>query len=410
MRRGAVNRAALILYYAAFVIAVLAIAELAARWYVSAKRGRGREQAEILLDRWAAFRNSANFDRNGTHHNAQDFRRDQDTPVEKPPGTVRIFLIGGSVAYGGETVYPEINAPVAITNHETIDYFLEQRLDRAYPARRWEVINGAVKGYLLHQDLARILSVVLRYKPDAVILIDGVNDLSQLIAVGADYDPYGNTSLAEWFDDLTNPRGIGSLGAMLSTWLTRNSVLFRAARDRDQRRMQLRYRSDRVHGAVARGLRLNDLSSEDQARFRAIESQIGFYRHTVRQIHRVLSLDEIEDAFVLQPVIRLTRKPLAGMEPRLAEYDREVAGPLEVFAYETLYPEIARQLSEDRGKYRFLDFTGVFDATSAPTFTDYCHLTREGNRIVADRIFELMSDYFAKITAAAPTIPASAPR
>jgi len=391
--RKALKAAAFVLYNVVIVCAIFAIAEYAARWYVSAKRGRGREQAEEIIDRWSAFRTTPNFDRLGVHHNAQGFRRDTDIPLEKPSGTTRIFILGGSVAYGAETVYPEIDSRWKISNHETIDYYLEQRLNAAFPATRWEVINAAVSGFQLHEDLARILSLLLRYKPDQVILLDGVNDLSQLVRSGADFDAYAQTALAEQFNDLTDPHGLPALETMISTWLVRNSVLFRALHDRAEHRSHLRYRRERIAGPVPVGIRLTDLSAADQQRYQAIASQAGYYRHAVRQIHRVLALDGIDDFFLLQPTLRLTRKPLTEVESRLAAYDRSVAGRLEMYSYETLYPVIAAQLADDSRTegFHFEDLTNVFDQTTVQTFTDYCHLTPAGNRTLADAIFGIIS-------------------
>lgn len=388
--RPALKAAGFVLYNVVIIGLIFAVAEYSARWYVSAKRGRGREQAEEIIDRWSAFRTSPNFDRVGVHHNPQGFRRDTSVPLEKPPGTTRVFLLGASVAYGAETIYPEIDARWKISNHETIDYYLEQDLNATHPSTHWEVINAAVSGFQLHEDLARILSVLLRYKPDAVILLDGVNDLSQLIRSGPDYDPYAQTALAEQFNDLTDPHGLPSLATMLSTWLVRNSVLFRALHDRAEHRAHRRYRQERIAGPLAPGVNFDDLSPVDQQRYRTIAAQADSYRHAVRQIHRILALDGIDDLFVLQPTLRLSKKPLAEIETRLAEYDRSVAGKLELYAYESLYPAIAGQLTEDAPAegYRFLNLIDVFDHESAQTFTDYCHLTPMGNRLIAEAIFE----------------------
>ena len=214
--------------------------------------------------------------------------------------------------------------------------------------------------------------------------------LSQIIKSGPHYDPYAMAPLGEEFDDLTNPHGARALGFMLSTWLSRNSVMFRILDDRARRRTNLHYRQDRNHGAVPAGLRLSDLTPEERERYRTIEGNVDAYRHAVRQIHRILSLDGIEDIFLLQPTLRVTKKSLAGAEPRLAEYDRAVAGRVEMYSYENLYPAIAAQLAEDApGQgYRFLDLTTVFDGMNVQTFTDYCHLTPAGNQAIAERVFQ----------------------
>ncbi len=389
--------AALILYNVLFICVAFGIAEYAARRIMSARHGDWRESADIQMDPWSAFRNTPDYARAGVHHTAEGFRRDRPVSLEKPPGTVRIFLIGGSVAYGGETVFPEIDSRYKIGDSETIDFYLEQKLNAALPAKHWEVINAAVKGYLLHQDLARLLSLVLRYKPDCVILLDGVNDMSQLLRAGAHYDPYGQTALREEFNALTHPKSVRSMGNMLSTWLTNNSVLYRAVRNRMLRRLMRQYRKDRAQApSMPDHVQYSDLTPDEQSRYQNTANQLGYYRHAVQQIHRVLSLDGIQDVFALQPEIRLTRKPLAGTEARISEYDRVVAGRMEVFAFETLYPALAKQLSADAVKegYQFLDLTNVFDQMNDQAFTDYCHLTPAGNRVVADRMFEFLEGTF----------------
>src|SRR5689334_16316945 len=93
---------------------------------------------ELILDRWTAFRNNPNYRSDGVQVNAQGFRRDQDVRLVKPPNSIRVFLLGGSVAYGGDTLYPELTGNWKIRNHETIDYYLEKRLNSSFPAKHWE--------------------------------------------------------------------------------------------------------------------------------------------------------------------------------------------------------------------------------------------------------------------------------
>jgi hypothetical protein len=171
--RSGLKTALLILYNVAFVCAAFGLAEYIAR----RQTGSPGSRIELMLDRWTAFRNNPGYSANNVQLNDAGFRRDRDVSPEKPPGTVRMFLLGGSVAYGGETLYPEIDDRWRINNHQTIDYDLEQRLNAAFPANRWEVINAAVKGYFLNQDLTLYLSAVQRYHPDYLVLFDGVNDL-----------------------------------------------------------------------------------------------------------------------------------------------------------------------------------------------------------------------------------------
>src|SRR5262249_23593530 len=110
-------------------------------------------------------------------HNAEGFRRDADTPKEKAPGVYRIFIMGGSTAYGlgslsryGQEKY------AVIRNDETIDHYLEQYLAEKSNSRRIEVINAAITSQMSHHHLIYLNQTILKYHPDMIVFIDGFND------------------------------------------------------------------------------------------------------------------------------------------------------------------------------------------------------------------------------------------
>jgi hypothetical protein len=180
--RSAIKITLTALYGIVIVCVALLITEYGARKIVYGKFGLPGRRTELILDRWSAFVNNPDYNANGVQVNAQGFRRAAKLSLVKPTDTVRIFLLGGSVAYGGETLYPEIDEHwKSIDNDQTIDHYLETRLNSVFPQRHWEVVNAAVKGYFLNQDLALFLSRIQRYKPDYVVLLDGVNDILEMI-------------------------------------------------------------------------------------------------------------------------------------------------------------------------------------------------------------------------------------
>jgi hypothetical protein len=68
---------------------------------------------------------------------AQGFRRDKDVALKKSANTVRIFLSGTSVSYGYTTTMPEYtdNQWRFLYDDQTIDCYLEQKLNQAFPIR-----------------------------------------------------------------------------------------------------------------------------------------------------------------------------------------------------------------------------------------------------------------------------------
>lgn len=103
------------------------------------------------------------------HFNAQQLRNRQDVALPKPAGVYRIFLTGGSQAYG-------IGAP---SQDETISAYLEQILnERGFaPGKKVEVFNAAVCGWASTHERIMIENRISEWQPDLVIALTGANDV-----------------------------------------------------------------------------------------------------------------------------------------------------------------------------------------------------------------------------------------
>jgi D-alanyl-lipoteichoic acid acyltransferase DltB (MBOAT superfamily)/lysophospholipase L1-like esterase len=85
--------------------------------------------------------------------------RDREYPREKPPGTVRIALLGQSHVLG-----------TFVADDETFENVLEDRLNREQVTRRYQILNFAVTNHSLLQELALLEDRVLDFEPDIVIV------------------------------------------------------------------------------------------------------------------------------------------------------------------------------------------------------------------------------------------------
>jgi len=85
-------------------------------------------------------------------------------PVQKAPGTFRIFVLGGSTVQGNpfsiETAFPA---------------WLKIALEEAQPQTRWEVINCGGISYASYR-LVPVLMECLQHQPDLVIFCEGHNE------------------------------------------------------------------------------------------------------------------------------------------------------------------------------------------------------------------------------------------
>ena len=93
------------------------------------------------------------------------FRDDRDYELSKRPNTFRILVLGDSVTFGHGSVH-------------TYPRLLEDRLRAWRPDVDWQVWNAAVPGYNTSQELAHLLDVGPRFRPDLVIVGFFDNDLT----------------------------------------------------------------------------------------------------------------------------------------------------------------------------------------------------------------------------------------
>jgi hypothetical protein len=87
--------------------------------------------------------------------------RDQQYALEKPPGTLRIALMGPSHVMGN-----------GVADGETFEALVEERLNREFRLegfQRFEILNFGVDGYALPQQLALLRERALSFEPDVVI-------------------------------------------------------------------------------------------------------------------------------------------------------------------------------------------------------------------------------------------------
>ncbi|MBI5561128.1 MAG: SGNH/GDSL hydrolase family protein [Deltaproteobacteria bacterium] len=83
--------------------------------------------------------------------------RERDVTLEKPPGVVRIAVMGHSITMGA-----------GVNDEEVYTRILQTMLDRAYPGR-YEVLNFATGGYTLHQVRVRYEFLAKPFSPDIIM-------------------------------------------------------------------------------------------------------------------------------------------------------------------------------------------------------------------------------------------------
>jgi hypothetical protein len=99
--------------------------------------------------------------------------RDRERALAKPANVYRIALLGPSHVMGS-----------GVADDETFARFLEDRLNRAVDATngiRYEVLNFGIAGEALTQQLAILEQRVVRFEPDAVFFVDSARLLRPVL-------------------------------------------------------------------------------------------------------------------------------------------------------------------------------------------------------------------------------------
>ncbi len=256
----------------------------------------------------------------------------------KPPGTARVALTGGSVAFGFG----------ASDDAHTLAPQLEKRL----PAGT-EVMNAAAIGYVATQELVLYATELAEFSPDVVLTLTGWNDVVAGLVTPPSRPLY---PIPFWeFDDLAE-RSF-SLPERLIGW----SAAWRG----------LKRKADRLQDAAR------------AQRFAATDSLhpdcLPRYERALTQLARLARGNGATAVICLQPEL-FTRRPRTAAEEEIAKEPPHLAG-LGVF-----YPraaEVARRVAE-RERVPFIDGGKAFEGVTETVFMDSVHLNDRGNEILAE--------------------------
>jgi hypothetical protein len=276
----------------------------------------------------------------GGHINRQQFRYHRDLERPKPPGTCRIFLIGGSTAFGSG----------ASSNETTVAGYLERYLneDRQYRCR-FEVVTAAAAGWASAHERILVENRLLELEPDVVVALSGHNDVF-------------------W----------GMLQCNIN----------------DYRSVQDSYYL-LLHNALLQS-NFNDQFPDDLPDGQqpvSGEQTAARLRRNVELTHAALQTVGADYCFALQPILSCSRKLRTPREERMAS---RPGGPgvMETQA------EIVARYGECRTalgtlklpRYHFWDLTEVFDsANGTDIFIDRCHFGDRGHDGIARQLRERLA-------------------
>ncbi len=255
--------------------------------------------------------------------------------IQKPDNTFRIILIGGSVARG--------NAP---------EQSIAANLERIWQAKdttgkKIEVINAGISAFVVQQEFILVQSILQEYEPDMIIGLDGYNDML--------------TWKLNRFQ--ANPHPLPP-----HNWKDFQVIHHNRFHSKPYSRFAFPFKSiNRAKDYTLRTWKAKDYKwpvKGNESTERACET----YEKILKDTYDFCEAKGIPYYSFLQPVRFYPSKAKSGEQRSLSD----------------LYAN----MEKNAGQYPFaFSLTGAL-SSNLEVFTDDCHVTPEGNTILAQAIFD----------------------
>ena len=331
--------------------------------------------------------------------NPQGFRDSKPLPLAKPANEIRIFILGGSTAFGQgnfsnqttisskleallqKRINQQKNSP-EIYRPDVFPFFkpLRRKVSNLPPKLKvgnYRVINAAVPGYTSGNQLAQLALKIIPYQPDAIIVLDGYSDLMlPSNHSGADiprlqefmhdapqhFQAYLQGRLEDWLEKYY-------LVKVIQNWLSPNQVSL----------------SQRTLGIAEEDKTLADYLPQDQ---NELKNRLERYRQNCRKMVNLTAKLNIPLLLAVQPEI-------TGRSPnKLSAEEQEIIKQLGndyLANIQQSYPQfiqVTQQLEKTFPKnVKALNFYNLNERYPTPTFSDPIHLTEAANAMIAQQLY-----------------------
>lgn len=354
-------------------------------------------------------------DSNGFRTDGTQLRKEKDS------NTIRIFITGGSTAWGSiesqdimkDSTYPS----GTYCFKSSIAGKLKALLQTKYPQFKFEVINAAVVRFCFHQSFALYFEKIHDFNPDIVINIDGQNEGDLREGVGRG-DPYPNN--ADQTKEEMQLAAMALLPQKPYTLAFYNYNYIRQHKPLERKRKATWEKASHDYTVIDH--EPSDKSYEAFKKYRKPSKKMLWL---IRSYERQLNEDGVYSIFCLQPLLKRKndQKQLSPTEERFRNFlDKKitVADTINMSHYlnestklDPEYKKMASEVGIDKywlfrlsNAYFFNDYSLLLDSVVTANggayidinksmrglgadkefYVDYCHLTPFGNEFVAEQL------------------------
>jgi hypothetical protein len=299
--------------------------------------------------------------------------------VPKPKNIFRIIMIGGSTVegYGAEGYSNNLPAKLQTTLDQKISVKGMGRFETI------EVINAGVGAYHSAVEYLYLVSELIQYEPNLVIVYDGNND-----AVAGNYaiaSPSGSPFQTETHQ--TNSRRINDsyyTGASFALFVeTFSSEAIRLAS-----RVSVGFTVLKLIEYFSIWLPSDERPVHVLATPPYSPKSVDNYKHNIERMALVAEQSGFDFAAFLQPSLGIDNKEYVGLEATIYKKNAGIIGVKEKFyaGARSAFGELKKKFSKNK-RVCISDISGtVFRQEKQRVYTDHVHLFGSGNKTVAEKI------------------------
>lgn len=282
--------------------------------------------------------------------NAHGFRG-PEILKEKPENTYRIFILGGSTAFG-----------VGATSDETtIAGYLQQKFDQTSLDFRVEVINAGVSGHESFRETHIVKNKLIEFEPDLIIAYDGVNDA---FIYDHEIDSSGNYIIPKKIDEKQIEDDVPE------------KKLFRFADYEFYRTPFVIFRY------VLNPVNYNEVSPIEN--YFVSNELPSIWKDRWNEICELGMNKGFDTLITTHPMVGIGKKPLTSAEMVIYRNATIWEAPLQN------YEGMVNNLKElDRTCTKTSDIRNVFENVTETIYMDNSHVIDIGNEIIAQKLYEL---------------------
>lgn len=338
--------------------------------------------------------------------NEQGFRSDRPVPLAKPKGEVRIFVLGGSTAFGqmsssNQTTFANkleatLNQQIAQQKSnpekfrpDVLPYFKEE-VDKALalPPRiregKYRVINAAVPGYASGNELAQLALQVLAYQPDMIVVVNGYRDLM----LPSNQEAVGIPGAEELLDNA--PQHLAThVGQQIHNWVSDSYLmkgiqywLVKPQPSADD--LSLPAASDR-----------EPLAQHLPADPSELERRVQRYQQHLSQMARLTTAAKVPLIVAIQPEITSRKgKNVAPEEAKIQAQLGNVYSQRVQAGYTELEQALQQVQRQSPKTVTVLNLNTLYNNFPGQAFQDAVHLTDEANTVLANRLYGAIAKMF----------------